>query len=169
MTLDNSSIRFRPACRDDVGTILDIWHEGWWDAHGAVAPDALRRHRARSDTAARIPGILGRAAIAEVDGVAAGFVSVDGNEIVNIYVSRPFRGSGLAPKLLAEGERLIAATGARDCLLWCAAGNERAYRFYLRQGWRDDGVHDHGASTPEGPVPLPCHRMVKEIAGTGAG
>ena len=61
-------------------------------------------------------------------------------ELDKLYVQRLFLGRGLGRALLQEAEALAAAQGA--CVLWLTAwsGNERARRFYARQGYRDLGV-----------------------------
>jgi hypothetical protein len=46
------------------------------------------------------------------------------------------------------------------------AGNSRARRFYERQGWTDDGLFDHQAPHPDGPVPVPAHRYTKPVRRT---
>jgi hypothetical protein len=44
-----------------------------------------------------------------------------------------------------------------------ATGNARARRFYERSGWTDDGAFDYPAATEAGPIPVPCHRYVKDV------
>jgi len=161
MSLDIDTVRFRPAQTGDTDAVRDLWFEGWWDGHGAVAPEGLRRHRDLAGIAARIPPILAHMTVAEGSGGILGFVSVKHDELANFFIARDARGSGLAPRLLAEGEAMLAARGIDEAFLWCAVGNGRAYRFYLREGWRDGGVVQCDVATPDGPVRLPSHRMLK--------
>jgi hypothetical protein len=54
----------------------------------------------------------------------------------------------------------------RHELAWLAVvpGNARARRFYRRNGWSDEGLFTHHASGPDGPVLVPAHRYVKDVA-----
>lgn len=154
-------VHIRPARPEDAEAVLDIWLEGWWDGHGAVAPERLRRYRDRAGLAARIDALVPAMKIAESGGRIVGFVSVKADELANLYVSRHARGTGAASRLLAEGEAMLADAGIAEAFLWCAVGNDRAFRFYLREGWRDGGVVQCDVATPDGPARLPSHRMLK--------
>lgn len=157
----------RPARADDFATVLEIWLEGWWDGHGAVAPERLRRHRGRDGLAARLAPMMAGMRVAERAGALAGFVTVKGDELSNLFVARRFRGTGLAARLLAEGEAMLAGAAVDEAFLWCAAGNDRAYQFYLREGWSDDGIVECDVATPDGPARLPSHRFIKRLAASG--
>lgn len=159
----NANVRVRPAEAGDAEAILDIWLEGWWDGHGDVAPEALRRCRGRDGLRARLPEAMAAMSVAELDGVAAGFVSIKGMELSNLYVRRGLRGGGVAAVLLACGEAMLARSGVAEAFLWCAVGNDRAYRFYLREGWSDAGVVQCDVATPDGPARLASHRFVKRL------
>lgn len=158
-----TGFRLRPAEAADAEAILDIWVEGWWDGHGDVAPAALRRCRGRDGLRARLDEAMAAMSVAEHDGVVAGFVSVKGNELANLYVRRSRRGGELAAALLACGEAMLAQAGVAEAFLWCAVGNDRAYRFYRRERWIDQGVVECDVATPEGPARLPSHRFVKRL------
>lgn len=161
----DANMRLRPAEAEDADALLDIWLEGWWDGHGDVAPEALRRCRGRDGLRARLPEAMAAMSVAESDGVVAGFVSIKGAELANLYVRRGQRGGGVAAALLARGESMLARGGVAEAFLWCAVGNERAYRFYLREGWTDGGVVQCDVTTPDGPARLPSHRFVKRPGG----
>jgi GNAT superfamily N-acetyltransferase len=81
-----------------------------------------------------------------------------------VFVSRNHRGTGVASILLAEAERLVAVQGYGRAWLAVATGNDRARRFYARNGWVDEGPFDYLAAGPAGPIPVPCHRYAKQIA-----
>jgi GNAT superfamily N-acetyltransferase len=62
-------------------------------------------------------------------------------ELYALYVRSAYYGTGVGYALFEQ------AVGDRACYLWVLAGNERAIRFYERQGFRLDGaedVHDEG-------------------------
>ena len=71
---------------------------------------------------------------------------VAGAEVEQVYVAAGHRGSGVARLLLAEAERLVAAGGHPRAWLAVVAGNERARRFYAREGWTDEGPFSRAAS-----------------------
>jgi ribosomal protein S18 acetylase RimI-like enzyme len=55
-------------------------------------------------------------------------------ELHHIYTLQQTHGSGLGQRLLDQ------AVGQRDAYLWILDGNERARRFYVRNGFTPDGV-----------------------------
>jgi GNAT superfamily N-acetyltransferase len=57
-------------------------------------------------------------------------------ELKALYVRAAWWGTGVGYALLEE------AIGDRAAYLWALAGNERALRFYERQGFRLDGTRD---------------------------
>jgi ribosomal protein S18 acetylase RimI-like enzyme len=69
----------------------------------------------------------------------------------------------VAAALLAEAERLVQANGHERTWLAVVAGNTRARRFYERNGWTDEGLFDHVAEGPDGPIHVPAHRYVKRL------
>jgi GNAT superfamily N-acetyltransferase len=157
------TMHIRPARPQDVEAVLDVWHEGWWDGHGTAAPERLRKFRDRAGLAARIVPIVPWMKVAESGGRIVGFVSVKADELSNLFVSRTVRGTDVASRLLAEGEAMLADAGIEEAFLWCAVGNDRAYGFYIREGWRDDGVVECDVDTPDGPARFPSHRMLKRL------
>jgi ribosomal protein S18 acetylase RimI-like enzyme len=57
--------------------------------------------------------------------------------IHDIYVKPQHRGTGVASMLMAEAERFARGAGAQLLRLGVLDGNERARRFYARQGFRE--------------------------------
>ena len=112
----------------------------------------------------RAAGRIADTTVAVVGGEVAGFVMVVGDEVEQMYVSARHRGNGVADALLDEAERQVAAAGYPWAWLAVVAGNGRARRFYERHGWRDEGLFDHHAPGDDGPIPVPAHRYVKDIA-----
>ena len=43
------------------------------------------------------------------------------------------------------------------------AGNERARRFYERQGWTDAGLFDYTAPGDTGPIAVRAHRYERDL------
>jgi ribosomal protein S18 acetylase RimI-like enzyme len=153
----------RLATADDAPAIARIWYQGWRDGHLGHVPDELVAQRTRESFDQRAAARVGDTVVATVDGAVAGFIMVVGDEVEQVYVAGEHRGTGLAPALLTEAERLVAANGHDRAWLAVAPGNARARRFYERSGWIDNGLFDYPAATADGPMPVPCHRYVKRL------
>jgi predicted acetyltransferase len=109
------------------------------DAFSVAAMSALLQHPAT------------RVLLAERDGHLLGFAQLalgraqprleagPAAELERLYVLDRFARRGLGARLLDAGQRLAAAAGAQQLWLTAWPHNERALRFYARQGWRDLG------------------------------
>jgi GNAT superfamily N-acetyltransferase len=148
----------------DAAAIAEIWHAGWRDGHLGHVPDALVAVRTDESFRVRAAGRVADTSVAVAGGEVAGFVMVDGDEVEQVFVAARHRGTGVAGELLREGERRVAAAGHPEAWLAVVAGNERARRFYEREGWRDAGPFAYDARVEDGTtVPVPCHRYVKRL------
>jgi GNAT superfamily N-acetyltransferase len=157
------TVRVRPATDDDAEDIAQIWYDAWADGHRGNVPDALLAFRTRDQFSSRAAERVPHSWIAEVDGRSVGFVTVDGDEIEQIFVHSSARGTGLASMLLDEGLRAIRDAGHGSAWLAVVAGNARARAFYEKRGWRDAGPFDYQAQTTEGPIDVPCRRYVTDL------
>jgi len=153
----------RPARPEDTERIAAIWHAGWRDGHLGHVPEALVAARTGESFAVRAAQRTADTTVAEAAGEVAGFVIVAGDEVEQVYVAARHRGTGIAPQLLAEGERLVAAGGHPRAWLAVVAGNKRARRFYQRLGWSDEGPFDYPAAHGDETIPVPAHRYVKRL------
>jgi GNAT superfamily N-acetyltransferase len=151
----------RPAHSADAGAVADIWHQGWRDGHLGNVPEQLAAVRTPESFTARAAERVGDTVVATVDDAVAGFVMVVGDEVEQVYVAKPHRGTGVAARLLAEAERLVGAHGHDRAWLAVVAGNARARRFYEREGWRDAGDIRHPAPTATGAIPVTARRYEK--------
>ncbi|WP_078873754.1 GNAT family N-acetyltransferase [Streptomyces sp. NRRL S-1868] len=161
-------VLFRPARPADAPEVARIWLHSWRDGHLGHVPEELAAVRTPESFATRAAERVGDTLVAVVDGAVAGFVMVVAEEVEQVYVAAPHRGTGVAGLLLTEAERLVREGGHRRAWLVAAEGNARARRFYERQGWVDEGRVDHPAQGPDGPIPVPCHRYTKEVSGPTA-
>ncbi|MFI6661338.1 GNAT family N-acetyltransferase [Streptomyces sp. NPDC050523] len=162
-------IALRPADPADAEAVAGIWRDGWRDGHLGHVPDELVAVRTRESFAVRAAERIADTTVAVVGGDVAGFVMVVGDEVEQLYVAAEHRGAGVAGALLTCAARLGWEQGHERVWLAVATGNARARRFYERQGWVDDGAFDYPADGPGGPIPVPCHRYVKQAEGRTKG
>jgi ribosomal protein S18 acetylase RimI-like enzyme len=155
----------RPARPDDADVVADIWHRGWRDGHVAWATPELLAQRSLADFRRRVPALVPVTTVAELEGVVVGFVMVHDDELEQMYVDRPARGTGLAAALIAAAEASIASHGYDLAWLAVIEENPRARRFYERSGWRDTGLVDYPAQTETGAITVRVCRYEKRLRG----
>ncbi|MDR7253913.1 putative acetyltransferase [Nocardioides sp. BE266] len=154
----------RPAGDADMAAVADLWHEGWHDAHAGHVPDGLTAARTLAAFHERTPRRVADTAVAVAeDGELLGFVMVVGDEVEQVFVGRAARGTGLAPLLLAEAERRVAAGGHVSAWLAVVTGNARARAFYEKQGWTDSGDLPYEVTAAGQKWTSPCRRYVKSV------
>jgi putative acetyltransferase len=102
---------------------------------------------------------------ADVEGgrEVAGFVTVVDDEVEQLFVAGPHRGTAVAGTLLDEAERQVAAQGYGQAWLAVVAGNARARRFYERRGWADGGDLPYEVSAGGATYISPCRRYLKRV------
>ena len=150
--------KLRPATAADAEAVAAIWHAGWRDGHLGNVPAELVAIRTPESFRTRAAARVADTVVATIEDTIAGFVMVAGAEVEQVYVAAGHRGSGVARLLLAEAERLVAAGGHPRAWLAVVGGNERARRFYAREGWTDEGPFDYAAGFEGGTVAVPAHR-----------
>ena len=60
-------------------------------------------------------------------------------ELLALYVDRDYWRLGIGIALIAAARARLSELGFRHAMLWVLAGNRRAERFYLKDGWTPDG------------------------------
>jgi GNAT superfamily N-acetyltransferase len=153
----------RPAVIEDAPLIAEIWYDGWQEAHRGRVPDELLTVRTRESFDERAVDHVADTSVAELDGRIVGFIMINNDEVEQVYVAAAGRGTGVADALLIEAERRVAAGGHGQAWLAVVAGNDRARRFYQRNGWVDEGPFDHHAPGPTGPIIVPAHRYTRSL------
>ena len=149
----------------DVPTIARIWHAGWLDGHVGNVPADLVRHRRGEQFLNRAEQRIDKSWVATSDDVVIGFVVVVEDEVEQLFVDRPARGTGIAAELLRTAEVAIRAGGHDRAWLAVVAGNRRARAFYTREGWRDAGPLAYEAETEVGTFTVPSHRYEIDLTG----
>lgn len=153
----------RPADPHDADVLAPLWHRGWREGHLDHVPDALLGYRRPEDFRRRAPGLIPHTTVATDGARIVGFVTVRDDEVDQLYVDAPARGTGAADALLALAERTIGSAHPRAWLA-VVAGNTRARRFYERAGWRDAGPLAHRAPTADGGIVIvPSRRYEKAV------
>jgi GNAT superfamily N-acetyltransferase len=145
-------VTIRRATADDAPALAHLHLDVWDDAYTGLMDQAILAGR-RADVEGRIQ--RWRERLAEHDrtllavapeglvGFAGAGPGRDNDvspeldlELHALYVRAAWWGTGIGYALLQE------AIGDRAAYLWALAGNERAIRFYERQGFRLDGTED---------------------------
>ena len=157
------TISIRRAVYADADHLAAIWQAGWRDAHLGRVPDALVRARTSDTFASRARANIPATLVATVDETIAGFIVIVGDELEQVYVDATHRGSGVATELLGAAERAIEEAGFPSAWLAVVAGNQRARRFYERNGWVDEGDFTYRASVENGLIDVPCRRYTKRF------
>jgi GNAT superfamily N-acetyltransferase len=147
-----AAVRIAPPQVEDAEALTDLHLDVWEEAYADLMPaPVFADRRARRDQ--RITSWRGIIAAGSSDNLLAwstdgrllGFSSTGSGrddpteglpqlELMALYVRASAYGTGVGHALCQ------AAIGAAPAYLWVLDGNERAIRFYERQGFRLDGV-----------------------------
>lgn len=160
-------LEIRPAEAADHERIVQLWHQGWHDAHADIVPAEVLAFRTKDHFTLWLKEAQDAFYVAADDDGVLGFVSVKGAEIVKLYVSMRARGTGAAHALLSFGERLLSGTGITKAVLLCTAGNVRAERFYKRERWALSHSFEDALWTPAGvnrKFIVCTHRFEKDLS-----
>ena len=163
----DQKMQIRPMHDHELDALAGLWFEGWRDAHAALVPEELVRRRTLETFRARIEAGRDTVRLAVAEGAPTaplGFTMLKGDEMNQLFVAREARGAGIAAQLLAEAEARLLASGVTTAWLACLIGNDRAARFYEKQGWRRVGTFVSQLETPEGVFPLEVWRYEKRLA-----
>lgn len=158
-----TDVLLRPAIEADAARIATIWQSGWHDGHVGHVPDELVAARTTASFTTRAASMIHDTAVAEINGLVVGFVTVVDDEVEQVYLAGDHRGAGIADMLLDEAERRVCANGHRSAWLAVVSGNARARAFYKRRGWRDDGPFSYEAAAEPMPVAVMCQRYRKLV------
>lgn len=150
----------------ELDRLASIWHSGWQDAHARILPAELAQYRTWESFRSRLQEALPHVRVIRSAGQPVGFCITKEDELYQLYVSPETRGRGVAAALLADAEERLGALGIRLAWLACAIGNERAARFYEKNGWRRAGNMINQLPTPKGVFQLEVWRYEKSLGET---
>ena len=126
---------------DDLPALLTLWLEGNLTAHSFVPG------RYWTERAALVETLLPQAEVyvAEDGGDIQGFVGLTGEYVAGIFVASAYRSGGVGKSLLDFAKRR-----RQSLTLHVYERNNRAVRFYLREGFRAADRHtDDETGQPE--------------------
>ncbi len=155
-------VNIRKAEKTDIPALARVWNDSWHAGHGHIDPVAAK-FRDLAYFEERIVSGLARMIVAEEDGKIVGFSGWEGDGIAQVFIAPSHFGTNVAPRLLATVEAILKAEGYQRIWLHCAVGNDRARRFYEKNGWRVARVFDDEVGTREGPRPMRAWHMEKTV------
>jgi GNAT superfamily N-acetyltransferase len=146
----------RDAQPGDAGDIAAVHVESWRVAYRGLLPDDVLDSLSVPDRERTWSGILAnpppRTAVmlATSHAVVAGFAAMgprrsspadwDAGELYAIYLRPDQQGRGIGVQLHSAVIDRLSALAFQHATLWVLDGNQRALRFYHRNGWAPDGA-----------------------------
>jgi ribosomal protein S18 acetylase RimI-like enzyme len=149
--------------KGEIDHLAQLWYDGWQDAHAKVVPAELKRLRTLQNFRERMRDLLPDTRVIGPDGAPLGFCAIKADELYQLYVSSAARGTNVAADLMGDGEMRLREQGVKTAWLSVAIGNERAIRFYEKQGWRRIGKMTNVLDTIEGKFELITWRYEKAV------
>lgn len=137
----------------DEPAVAAVHVRSWQVAYRGLLPDAYLdaldpAARAKRYTFGRTGPGRPVTTVAVADGVIRGFATAgpcrdddarSAGELYAIYVHPDWWGSGTGRALIGAARGRLESLGYQQAVLWVLAGNERAQRFYRKDGWSGDG------------------------------
>jgi GNAT superfamily N-acetyltransferase len=152
------AVELREARRGDELAVADVHVRAWQEAYRGLIPDEYldaldprdrsERYTFESDDPAAPTTVVAVAADDDSEAIV-GFATIcpsrdvdapDLGEVVALYVDPDRYQGGVGRLLMTEARRRLRDAGFTDALLWVLDGNDRAARFYEREGWEPDGA-----------------------------
>ena len=156
-------MQVRSAEQTEIDPLAKVWYEAWHAAHSQIVPPELTALRTLESFRDRLQAALPTVRVVGPSGEPVGFCIVKGDELYQLYVGAPSRGSGVAAALIADAEARLSENGVDTAWLACMIGNKRAARFYEKSGWHRAGTMIHPMETTKGTFPLEVWRYEKSL------
>ena len=138
------SVFVRVARYEDIPSIQRVASVTWWVTYAGQIPDLdieqfLDSAYSERNLAAEVGRLANGFVVAEVDGIVAGYAMAGPNregepELYAIYVLPEHHGRGVGRLLWNAARDALARQGYTRMCCWVLASNDRARRFYERQG-----------------------------------
>jgi ribosomal protein S18 acetylase RimI-like enzyme len=139
----------RPAEPADALAVARVHVRAWQGAYRGLMADAYLDGLRPEDRATRYtfaaPPPAPQTVVALDGDAVVGFATIttdarDPGELLAINVDPDAWRHRVGSALIAEARAGLVAQGCRTATLWLLVGNERAARFYERDGWSFDGT-----------------------------
>lgn len=156
--------RVRAALPDELIPLATLWHDALQDSYADIAPELVRRGTV-DGLAERLRPLLADLLVIGPPGAPQGFCALKGDELYQIFLAAPARGTGRAQALMARAEEVFRARGVERAWLACVVGNHRAARFYEKLGWTRTGTQAYRVDTLESPLDITVWRFEKTLVG----
>ena len=161
------AVAIRGATEADLDRVAEIRTRSWQAAYRGILDDATLDGLDAADEAARWRGFWpdfprngSTLLVATVARSIAGYALVrdrcrdespgdDVGELIAIYLDPDAWGGGAGQVLFDAATSALQRAGCRAAVLWTFSANDRARRFYERNGWAPDGAEDTWAGQPE--------------------
>ena len=163
MDTRRGEVAVRTADPGELDQLARVWYDGWQDAHAAIVPAELTRLRTLESFRLRLHADLQQIRVVGPIGDPAAFTIVKGDELYQLFVAAPARGSGVAVALIDDAEARLAASGVATAWLAGAIGNESAARFYEKRGWHRAATVVNTLQTTSGTFLLDVWRYEKKL------
>ena len=133
-----SGLLIRAGVPQDVEALLGVQRDACTTAFAHIFPpeqypfpdEAVREEWQKS-----LSGETVEVHVAEVEGLPAGVVTIDGEFLGQLYVLPGHQGGGVGSALHDHALERLRAGGNERARLWCLEENLNARRFYERRGW----------------------------------
>ncbi len=155
-------VRIRKYRPEDSAEVVQIWNQGWHEAHAAITPADLVAQRTPETFKVRLKRHAASTWVAEAEHII-GFFMLEDDELEQFYVAPEGRGAGVAKRLIEAAETELGQRGYDRAWLACAIGNDRAARFYEKMGWTNVGRETVEVETLTGGFELEIIRYEKAI------
>ena len=157
-------IRARALEDIELDSLAQLWFDAWRDGHAEIVPDAVMRARTRESCRARLAKMRPATRVAGPVGTPVGFHFIKEDELEQFFVAASSRGTGIAAVLLTDAEAQLRSKGVATAWLACAIGNERAARFYEKNGWHRAGAMINRLDLAGEPFDLEVWRYEKDLS-----
>jgi GNAT superfamily N-acetyltransferase len=159
------AFRIRAARPGDEMAVAEVHVRSWQEGYRGLMPDEFLDAQDPRDRVGRYDFGGGEGApttlLAFEDDDLLGFVTICPSrdedaqglgEVAALYVDPVRYRGGVGRRLMAAARESLRESGFTDAVLWVLDGNDRAARFYEREGWEPDGSRRY-----EDPYDIPSH------------
>ena len=155
----------RPAVQGDADAVADYHHRCFLDTYSSQlqagefeAPDPEGTRQQLHDWFR--PESEFKTTVAVVDDAPIAHFTINGHQLVHLFVEPEHQGLGLGRRMLAEGEAMLTAAGHNDFELHARVENRSAIGFYEAAGWT---VTDRLIHTVEHGIGYDEHVIIKHV------